>query len=75
MLFALMRSAKNQAHRKPTWEKVPHDAIAHESASDGIGKCHARPQAMGRVSLIYMHIQLSFVYILHLLTADQPFFL
>lgn len=75
MLFALMRSMKNQAQCKPTGEKVPRDSIVCESALDGDGVCCARPQATGRVPVISMHTQLSLVSILHLLTAHQPFIL
>ena len=75
VLSALMRNTKNQAQCEPTWEKVPHDSIVHESASDGNKRCRARPQAIGRAPTMCMHIQLSLVHILFLLTADQPFLL
>lgn len=75
MLSALMRSTNNQAQCEPMWEKVPPNSVVHESVSDGDRKCHMRPWTTGRVPIVSVHIQLSLVHILFLLTARQPFLL
>lgn len=61
-----MRGTVDQTQGTPTWEKVPHDWIVHESAWEGEGKGHAKPEVTWRAPLVCVPVQLSLVFTLHL---------